>query len=981
MRKQKKIQSIVERSVGSLDHPEFYGSVYEEIVAKTSPSKDPLQQLLAGEFVEINKELEKTALQESWCWRNVHIARELAHHLIDDQGHLLKNEIERAIKILQEHFFSLGPSRNHDVPRRKELLVLLQQLYTNERLGLELKKVSRPIGHQVAERLIRETLFLKETDPITDAHARRAVLSALFTKLRQNVGSCFATAPAILIQQEQPLQFLSDMVQLLAVGRLVRIYDGNEYTVPLSQSWGMGDLHRPFLLSSLGENPCVALSSAPGLLAAFQAAGVMEGQTKEEKKQACQTLLCLSPYLTLQEDSFVYLTPDHILQSVLLQYYRLSIEEVENFQNRPREGIAHDFILQQPMAKESKSRACVQFLKSYEKAKVAFKAIADHALLKAWEFTLASFSETKADFARWNLSASLGLHPEEKLGIGEAFHAYIQRRIEEINQEIEGYQSRCGYVFAQLQSLEGRVKRVSTESEMGWIQAEYQMRKFEYHRLTVERDELHDKGRKLVQLLPILLSFYSDKFKEYFQEVYDAEMHDVSQNPYDDSPAGFRLLYKHGRTNTSLWTMISTPAEFLQALSSFFAATEVELSHLPQVEGLENELSQLVSTAFLRLRQDEFLENSIERLARAYGERLIADPLENLSQVKRKPWSYISGGTMATLVSCYWGASKKIEEKTRWVENEMELLVFLLDVLKEMPRSAQKEFKENQEKSLLAFSPTHAFLCKPGWKKFKEGWQQEDYTYTWVRDQWVLPQQKFLSTVFLDFRMMDRLVDEIATLIPQGYRPHFKNLFRTFTHPMDPTEFRAFVLKTLVYEKWLQSPNRLEMLSEEIDCILYRSLPLFPDYQLREKLGVLFEHLSDIDPTIIQEVFANYDRLEEHMEKYKIFTADDLRRIAKTLLLLALQKTTTQIPFHQKITEAMQKSGLCLPEPILFADTNWVKNTFGFVVNPGTSNLELWRFDDCGSEGHPIRMWKQYVDGTTRLEWGLYSQPHQYSFF
>ena len=51
---------------------------------------------------------------------------------------------------------------------------------------------------------------------------------------------------------------------------------------------------------------------------------------------------------------------------------------------------------------------------------------------------------------------------------------------------------------------------------------------------------------------------------EYFQEVYDADMHeDVEGSLYDDSPAGFRLLYKHGRRNPGTWTLIHTPESIL----------------------------------------------------------------------------------------------------------------------------------------------------------------------------------------------------------------------------------------------------------------------------------------------------------------------------------------------------------------------------------------------------------------------------------
>ena len=71
------------------------------------------------------------------------------------------------------------------------------------------------------------------------AQTRRAVLSALLTKLRQSVGSCFATAPAIIIQAEQIHQFLSDIEEIFRLGGLKRTIQGEEYFVPTKSELGV----------------------------------------------------------------------------------------------------------------------------------------------------------------------------------------------------------------------------------------------------------------------------------------------------------------------------------------------------------------------------------------------------------------------------------------------------------------------------------------------------------------------------------------------------------------------------------------------------------------------------------------------------------------------------------------------------------------------------------------------------------------------
>jgi len=107
--------------------------------------------------------------------------------------------------------------------------------------------------------------------------------------------------------------------------------------------------------------------------------------------------------------------------------------------------------------------------------------------------------------------------------------------------------------------------------------------------------------------------------------------------------------------------------------------------------------------------------------------------------------------------------------------------------------------------------------------------------------------------------------------------------------------------------------------------------------------------------------------------------ANQLQNICKALLCLSEMRTTTSddLPLH--IAWAAQKLRFSMPAPLIFADTNWVKEMFGFVVNPGTGKLELWRLDYTGSSGYPMTSWKQWVDGSRPdLKWGVYIRPFEY---
>ena len=926
------------------------------------------------------KDLDLSKIQESWSWRNVHLGRELAKELIDEKGEIRRRPLFKAIQLLEERLYSLGPGRHHDGYRQKHLLKILKLFYDNPSYAQALKRISRPFGNKVADRLIKETLLLHEGTPLSDAHARQAALSALLTVLRQNVGSCFATAPAILIQQDLPLQFLADISQLFGTGRLMRIKEGVEYAVPLSPSWGMGDLLKPCSWFSLGNKPLRVLALSPGLHAAFESAGLIEKTlSRAEKREMCAELLIKAGLLKDNpEELYAIFSSNQVIKEVLLNAFEITQQEVDDFNLRTIQGPLADLVIQSPLTQGGKSFACNRYNKAYEAAKGAFKGLTDNALLKAWEFTLASLSESKADCAKWNLYVSLGVNPEDPHGIGQSLYGAIQEKINQINEEITTYQSTYDHLFAQAKYLEGRMANAS-ERDLEWIRSEYQIRRHELNRAISERDEVYDKGRKLQGIYPQLITFYGEKIRDYFQEVYDAEMHDVAASPYDDSPAGFRLMYKYGRVQTSLWTMIHSPAEYIQHLTSFFVSTEIDLSQLPACEGLQKEIADLVTVAINTIKDPEFLESSLVRLARAYREPLISNPMEHLDQVKRKPWSYISGGTMSTLVKFYWGAVNEPRESKRWVESENEYLAFLIDTLKELPLSVQRLYQENPERGMLAFSPTHAFICKPGWDLFRKGWESDAYTYTWIKERWIAPQQQFLANCLLDARMMEAVVEQLLWFIPTGYRAVVRHALKSFPFTMTPPEFREHVLQALSYEKWLREGHRLVAIGEELDSILYRFLPLFPEHQLRERLIILFEAIDEIDDSLRAELFRLIERAEESVGKYRILSAQDLREIAQGLLILALKTTRTQVFYYHKITESMQRTGLCYPQPLLFADTNWVNTVFGFTLNPGTKVLELWRFDACGSsEGRPMAVWKRYLNGADRQDWGVYIQPHQY---
>lgn len=968
-------------------HPLFYSKVFGGIARQRKAAQvkegDNFKRVCTEEYTELSYRLDRSQIQDSCSVRNVLRTRRLANLLISEKGDLNSSYLPKVISHLSHHLYSLGPDRQHDALRQEHILKILRQLQDNKELVRLLKNISKPISHKFAEQIIRDTLQLPTQVMVTDAAAMRASLSALLCYPRQSIGSCFATAPAIIIHNEQPELFLKDINELLSTGRLKRTFGGVEYIVPLSFSWGSGDLKKRFILRRDLTPPSQEVWQSPGLVNALKAVEILDPELSPQKSRHQLKELIGKVIQTWEEPGEVCLVSvEQILRRIMLQFYLLTEQDIQDYFNRPQ-GMIHSSLLMQVPSSSigvgGKGQACALFLQQYEIAKNVFKALAENALLKAWEFSLASFCDIKTDFSRWNLYSSLGLGAEEPGGIGRCLYEIIQFRLNQINAKVAEYQVEYEQVFAQVKYIESRVRNAS-EQELQWLRVEYQSKMHEFYTLEEIRDKTHMKAKSIAGMFETLIDLYLTLFPRYFQEVYDADMHDISHKQYDDSPAGFRLLYKHGRANTSQWTRIYTPNDFIQALVSFFVATENEIASDPNLKGMDEELSDIVTRVVNHVKTTEFLETAFYRMALYHKVPAIKDPLEYLDRIEKKPWAYTSGGNMETLLSCYYKREQKPTEVSRWMESETELLVFLYDILKQLPYKETEEFLKHPEKALLMHSPTHAFLLKPGHAQFRDGWQSDAFTYVWVRDQLILPMKKFVETLRLDEVMMQDVITKLKEKVPHDFRHHFGKVFEHFPAPsMNSVDFRHYLMEKIMNDKGLRLFHSPILVEEEIDSVLFTLLPMFSNHQLVDRVEAIFSQLTSLPLKSRELVKKQIDSKLSGVMIGQVINAKELQDICKAFLCLALDGTSSSINYPQLITLAAQQLGFAMPKPIIFADTNWIRDFFGCTVNPGSGKLELWRFDCLGSSGTAMADWQQWLNGSRREpKWGVYPRYYEY---
>lgn len=964
-----------------LDDPTFFARIFLLMVKQRKRMREhdlnEIKKCLEEEDEVLSRCNERAKIQDGSAFRALNRVRKLVNWLVDDKGELNTAAVSQTIEVLKSSLYSLGPDRQFDAKHQKNLLFALIQLQENKEMQILLKKVTAPYMNRYAEQLIRETLKLPVNRRINDPETKRAFLTVWFCLLRQSVGSCFATAPAMLVHDQQPAQLFKDLIEILGTGRLKRIFGGIEYSVPLVSSWGAGDLRRPIILSS-GEGTAPAEPwSSPGIVEALVAADLIS-EKLALKDRLIQAKSLLLPYIKSESPDAptTLVNAEELLKSVILDSLGMKAEDL--LKAEIKSSFAGSMMMSAVETSSSKGSIRTTFHNKFHAACTAFKMFAENALLKSWEFTFASFAEIKSSFARWNLYSSLGLEPEENGGIGFVIYQMLQSKLEQTNRQLEEVKIEYENSVAHIRYLETRMRTASSEKDEEWLKAEYRTRRYEFG-IIEERYQLYQyKADAYSKLLNHLINFYSDLFPRYFQEVYDADMRGLSFNPYDDSPAGFHLLYKHGRSNTAQWDRIDSPTEFIEALASFFISSEMEIQTDPSMKNFENDLSEITTAIVLHVRTPEFLETAFHRMARAHKTAPIKDPLNHLDKIDKKPWAYTSGGNMETLVSCYWKRENPPTEVSRWVESPTELLVFFVDTLKQMNPKVSIEFEKDPTKSLIMHSPTHAFLLKPGLSLFKELWKNTEFTYTHIRDNIIEPAGNFISRISLDQAMAQYLIDKLAQKVPENYRYYFRQVFNYVPLGISPPEFRNHLIYVMNKERGLGYGRVLS--ADTIDEFLFSELPLFPVGELKERFHKIFKKLPNIGPSFLSKLETLWEELPIDMLPGAILGAKTLQEIVMGFLCLIYGTTSSPYDYHWHVSQVCKQLGYALAMPVIVADTNWVRDEFGFVLNPGSGQFEFWRVDYTGSVGAPISAWEKWVNGSTQSpNWGIYVNPQEYS--
>ena len=762
----------------------------------------------------------------------------------------------------------------------------------------QIKKIffmKTPVSNQHVENLVRDCLKLPTGEAIQNQHLHQTVLSALLTPLRQNVGSCFATAPGILIQKDIPEQFLQDVMELMNTGVLHRTIEGKTLSVPISMSYGLGLLPKRMNQQSLQ------------LL--FRAIG-----GENIPKDPCSSM------------------QDLILHS-LLEKYGVSKDQLMQHREVQKK-------LPNPFSPGASGKALKKLEQLDEEERLLRKKVVlmtEHPLLKTWEFTIASFSDYKVDFFKWNLIASMGFDHQESGGIGELMYNELNQTLQVSNEEIEKNQQEVEMAYSRIKMTETLMRNASSQDQMRRLKAEMTAHVNHFEAVRDKRDDAAERSQNIAKLLQYLVDKYTELLTEYFQELFDPEMMEHHPDLFEDSPAGFRLVYKYGRKDPSVWSFLRNAADFVDALASFFRMSLSEVQSGCEWEKGREEIDRLTQRIVHHLYTEEFIDSAMKRIQIMHEKQGISKPFQT------SPWSYISGGTMHQLVSCYFSMLNPILEQKRFALSYEELMVFLIDTLKQFnpPEKSKDKYMR-----LLAYSPNHAYTILPEMSFFRKAWENRYFSYTWLRDEMMAPSREYYQKMVL--------TQEMQQVLLKTFFPNSDYALSPLMNRVHLKDFRSMLLST-------------GQQAVDVDHFLRKSLPLIPIEEIFDIFQRFFEKTKQTEKAL------HFYQQALPQESYLPFS-----RLFELLLILVMENQICCENPHQYVWNRLRSLGKTPPEGLVFADTNWNDFYFTFLVGPSGEEVELWRTDFLGFEGYPMKIWDHLIEKKQQTPWGVFVHPDQY---
>ena len=395
--------------------------------------------------------------------------------------------------------------------------------------------------------------------------------------------------------------------------------------------------------------------------------------------------------------------------------------------------------------------------------------------MKSYEYTVAALADVQIGFSRWNFYTALGLDHGYSGGLGKIIYTIIQKMMDAIQEDRKDLITDINLLEESLDFDDAAFKAAGSIDRMDSIKRSAKMKQMYLGR---KIDDYEDEGKRAEQLSSLYIFFvdqYLELFPHYFQELYDPEIF-AEGNIMEDRPAGFRLVYKHGRSDPKVWTYIHTDAEYISSVREFIVLTENILISLKKSSGLEKVIETIVSEILLAIDKKEFIEEQKARIGAMHESHLS-------EKGNTSPYAYIAGGNVLGLIGAYYSSTTPIATEKISAISPKDLCYSLIEFMKDAKNIDITDFDKDPFKGFIICNQTHAFNFLPGMKGFKEAWLDSGNTYSYIRDHFATNEPivfadtnwggKFLAFMVDQNAEINLVLTDGITVFPFSYWDHF----------------------------------------------------------------------------------------------------------------------------------------------------------------------------------------------------------------
>ncbi len=850
---------------------------------------------------------------------------ELAGVLLLDTGSLNFGVLEAAVEILI-------PDSLKETAAMDNLWIVMIEFAQNPLLWQQIAEVRPPKSKDVpSDAAIRTCFSLENDQPITRRHAQLFVLSALLGHLRQaKAGTCFATACLIKTRLYHPHMVIDDLAQLTEKGYIKRMLFKESRTFPFQARVSKEYLDLELKIDRAGRilstkrydlipdrasewprpQRGMHLYDSPGIIAACRSMGLTDA------REAVKSIL----------DNL----PEKFSVNDLL---KLLAQHAYNRQE------SAPYLL-----RSQKQLTATQFL---HKAQFAFGCQTNHPLHRAFEqvaTTMVNYFGAQYMMPAWVFWTMKEVLEKADRGYSRAFQMKYKKLMEETFLPMI---TRMRYLYNH--NLD-KGKVLFGNGNYGIRESYF----FGY--------QLCDSG------LPKDFKYSTDLYNQYSHEC---------------SSISLERFKKF--TPPTQWKLVDSEDEFRGFLKNVIAET---VDYLKKISPTASERRQWAAVG-CKMQQDISEPSFTKRiifllLGRGSDQKKEYD--KNRFGIQFTPWQFRIGGDFNEVLKTYFGFGKSPAKLKKYNGTPKEVLTKCINYIKSQPLQIKETFDDSRSQIIVA-SPCHVFLMRPFEPTFKDAWESKVSTNDYILEHVEKPGLSIAGSRF-NLRQRKEILSFVknnmwATRYEEKDDWVRQQLTKTSKEMLDRKIAACPQLIDLSVEEFRKMLEEMVFLSRAEDVKIGERNRVWEQRfktVLNNRIKQLIPNQTDWRRKIQRDIAMKLIDFARNRQDTIVLVPDAARRFLAYMERVPLGISITD--FRKTVADAAYRARceiLCGLDPewkgkfceyldtklfsvlseesrnrliesgIVTHDTNWKEEIhnihFIFLVNPGTAQIELARFN------------------------------------